>query len=194
MKLNLKAISIYEGIKKVSFSEFDFNSEDDFFLLLYAMYEAKENRKESFEAFKGIMQTNANLLKELSAECTKVYLYNKQFEEQEKEPEDKQKQTEKPLLSKLANTLIALGLDAYFVLYDLELWQLPLLAESLEEKKREQWERERLWTFIGILPYVGKDDFTPQKLFSLPWETKEKERELEETFHLIQSLAKIKKE
>ncbi len=194
MRLNLKVISIYEGIKRKSFSEFDLNSEDDFLLLLYAMNEAEQNKKESFESFKSIMKVNGGLLKELSAECTQIYLYNKQFEDKRQEDDEKERQEDKPLLSKLSSTLIALGLDAHFVLYDLELWQLSSLAESLEEKKREQWERERLWTYFSILPHVGSKCFeSPQNLFRFPWEEEAKEKELERGFKIMQALAKSSK-
>ncbi len=191
MRLNLKAISIYEGIKGVSFSDFDFNSEEDFLLLLYAMYEAEANTKESFSDFKKVMQANGGLFKELSAECIKIYLYNKQFEDKKQEDAEKEVQEEPPLLSKLASTLIALELDAHFVLYDLELWQLSSLSESLEEKKREQWERERLWSYYTILPHVGSKNFeNPQALLCFPWEEEAKEKELEHGFKIMQALAK----
>ena len=66
------------------------------------------------------------------------------------------------------------GLDAHFVLYEMKLFEIGDYLKAIDEHKKEQMERDRLWTFYTILPHVDHKKLKkPQDLMPFPWEKEE---------------------
>ena len=71
------------------------------------------------------------------------------------------------------------------------------IIEGHENDIRNEWERTRFGAYLSILPHIGKQDqktLTPEKLFSLPWEKKDKQIEItKDDFEHAKALAEIVK-
>lgn len=75
-------------------------------------------------------------------------------------------------------SLISNGIDAHFVLEELELSELYPLIKSLDSVKKEKMEQKRFWTFFQILPQIdSKKIKSPKDLLLFPWENIDKEEE-----------------
>ena len=63
------------------------------------------------------------------------------------------------------------------------LCDLPLLINAYDQKKKEQMESSRLWTYLTILPHIeSKKIKSPVDLFPFPWEIEEITLERKKTF------------
>ena len=169
-KLNLQAIRVTERLLKKPFGKFDLADEYTVFTLMYAM--VSENNEEVFtmEQFKYILEMKkmrGMIQKAVSDEMA----YINQFKEEGEEGET-------PYMGDLAALLITFGLDAHFVLYEMKLFEIGDYLKAIDEHKKEQMERDRLWTFYTILPHVDHKKLKkPQDLMPFPWEKEEIEKE-----------------
>ena len=64
-----------------------------------------------------------------------------------------------------------------------------LLSSYIEEKKKERYTMDRLWTYLGILPQLSKEGArklkTPDKLFQFPWEVEDRKKKNDKEFDEI---------
>ena len=71
------------------------------------------------------------------------------------------------------------------------------IIEGHENDIRNEWERTRFGAYLSILPHISKQDqktLTPEKLFSLPWDKKDKQIEItKDDFEHARKLAEIVK-
>ena len=78
--------------------------------------------------------------------------------------------------------MILSGIDAHFV-YDMRTTDIADFLKGIEEKKREQMEQDRFWTYLKILPHVdGKKLKSPEDLITFPWEAKHKQKLRDDEF------------
>lgn len=168
--IKIKNIIRYEQLTGKSFSDFDNSDEDDVMALLYCI----ELPNGSFEQFKNASKIAKKALSESLKNINECMELINQFSETKKEDslenekENDTKSHEK--VSIIAASLIFGGVDAHFVMEELEIQDLPLFVKGLENKNKAKMENDRLWTFYNILPHVGKGISKPQDLMVFPWE------------------------
>lgn len=176
LAFNFKAIMMFEKLSGVSY--FDL-SEDNYVYLIYAMYIV--NHPYSYMPlmdFINIFGQNRKVTKQMLTEFTEYMEYMKQYsdnvvtEQNEGDGEVKEKQT----ITNIASFLIvSCGLDPHYVLYEMELWEIEPYMKCAEKDKKEELERERLWSYLNISPHIDtKKCKSPDKLISFPWEVEEK--------------------
>ena len=89
------------------------------------------------------------------------------------------------MISGIVSVLIISGLDAHYVLNEMEICDLPLYIEAYEKKRKEEMESARMWTYLTILPHIDarKMENGAKDLITFPWEEAEKqaEKEIKET-------------
>jgi hypothetical protein len=171
-KLNLQAIRVAEKLLKKPFGEFDLSDENTSLTLMYAM--VSENNEEVFtkDQFKYILEMR-KMRSQIQKAVSDEMAYIDQFKG---EVSDNKEKT--PYMGDLAALLITFGLDAHFVLYEMKLFEMGDYLKAIDEHKKEQMERDRLWTFYTILPHVDHKKLKkPQDLMPFPWEKEEIEKE-----------------
>jgi len=73
------------------------------------------------------------------------------------------------------------GLDPKYVLYEMDYSDCEFYIQSAVDKKREDMEEQRFWTYLMMAPHIdGKKIKGPQDLFEFSWEVGEKKTKAEE--------------
>ena len=74
------------------------------------------------------------------------------------------------------------GLDAHYVLNEMELCDMPLYIEAYERKRKEEMEGSRLWTYLTILPHIDAKKMKngAKDLIVFPWEEEEARKNAEQ--------------
>jgi len=159
-----------------SFSDFDNSNEDDVIALLYCI----QLPKETFEIYKRTAKVAqkalVNEIKKISDEMVIINQFSTvKLEESDTVTESDTKNHE--MVSNIATALIYGGLNAHFVMEELEIADLPIFIKGLEDKRKEELENSRLWTFFNVLPHVGKGFEKPQDLIRFAWEKETEKKE-----------------
>ena len=171
-KLNLQAIRVAERLLKKPFGEFDLTDEETVLTLMYAMVSENNDEVMTFDQFKSILDMGKIGMKVQRAVSDEM-AYIDQFKEEVSDKEEKA-----PYMGDLAALLITFGLDAHFVLYEMKLFEMGDYLKAIDEHKKEQIERDRLWTFYTILPHVDHKKLRkPQDLMPFPWEKDQIEKD-----------------
>lgn len=171
-KLNLQAIRVAERLLKKPFGEFDLTDEETILTLMYAMVSENNDEVMTFDQFKSILDMGKIGIKVQRAVSDEM-AYIDQFKEEVSDKDEKA-----PYMGDLAALLITFGLDAHFVLYEMKLFEICDYLKAIDEHKKEQMERDRLWTFYTILPHIDQKKIkSPQDLMPFPWEREQLEKD-----------------
>ena len=164
-KLNLQAIRVAERLLKKPFGKFDLSDEDTIITLMYGM--VSENNDEVFDLsrFRSLLSMK-RMKAEIQGAIANELSYINQFNDGESVQGG-----DPPYMGDLASILIVSGLDPHFVLYEMKLFEVEDYIKAIDNKRRDEMEGQRLWTFLTILPHTdGKKIKKPQDLMMFPWE------------------------
>lgn len=79
-------------------------------------------------------------------------------------------------ISEAASGLIVrMGLDPHYVMYEMSQWEMVNYYEMMRNMEKERLTEERFWTYLKILPHVGKKIGGPEKLVPFPWDKDKQE-------------------
>lgn len=177
IRLSIKAIIRAEQILSKPFTDIDYSNIDELTKLLYCLVLVNNNVVFTLQEFQAITESE----KQFSAmikEIEKANIVLAQFSHP----------TENTLgsvdgshyLKELAGMLIMSGLDAGYVMNEMEISDIPVFVEAYEKKKREEMEAQRLWTFLSAAPHIDtKKIRTAEDFFAFPWEQAERRRKAE---------------
>lgn len=193
IKLNLKSIMMYEAMTGNSYQDICNGSEEDTIILMYSMYMCNEKNKPcTIERFREILRSDAiskAMAEDLNVAMSIVQRIKVEYDSIEC---DIDSDVDSVKLSDIAARLISFGLDASYVMYNMELWELPIMLKAYENKRREDMEASRLWTFYAMSPHIDtKKISTPQDLFPFPWEKdviSNFEKEVEESINIAEAI------
>lgn len=178
MKITIKSICMFEHLANKSFYDF---TDEDVVTLLYCVFVCSNNIEYKLSTFNYLLE-DERVAKWFGEKFIGLMDYIKQFPQKEEEDgEVKNGRQETPYISDLASMLIInYGVDAKWVMEDMELWQVDNLFKTAEEKTKSHYEEERLWSYLSILPHVdGKKLNKPDKLLPFPWEKEDKKKNAE---------------
>lgn len=96
----------------------------------------------------------------------KTDVANEEDEETEEDGEDKAFF----MLEAISGLIVKMGLDPNYVMYDMQQWEIAYYYRVMRDMDRERLTEERLWTYLQILPHVGKKLGTPEKMLPFEWE------------------------
>lgn len=182
IKLNAKAIMLYEKLTGKSFIDVQEN-EEDALKLMYAVLVANNPKlRMTYNAFLIFIQ-DEKIVKWMTDEYQRILKYNGQFNENlDNLDSEKKEEAKKIKLTDIVTSLIAnYGIDPYYVMNDMELWEMPLYSVTITEKKQDELEEERLWTYLNILPHIdGKKLKSPEQLLPFPWEKDNRKKRAEQ--------------
>lgn len=170
VRLSMKSIIRAEQILSKSFSDIDYGNPDELMKLLYCIVLSNNSVPFTFEEFILIAENEKQLgimLKELE----KVNKVLEQFTEPSKAGENG---AGPQYLKDVAGVLIMSGMDAHYIMEEMDISDIPIFLEAYEKKKREEMEASRLWTFLSIAPHIDTSKVSsPKDLMAFPWEEEE---------------------
>lgn len=177
--LTIKSIIRWEQLREKSFSLMDYTDQDDVDTLLYTTTICNnEGMMHTFDIFRKTL-SNDKLVREMVLKLERETEFLNQFQKKQEENKD---HTDEPLgmISDIVSTLIMSGLDAHYILNEMDLCDLPLYVKAYECKKKEQMESDRLWTYLTILPHVDSKKLpSARDLYIFPWEEEEVKKNAE---------------
>ena len=178
--LTLKAIVRWEQLTGKPFSTMDYSSEEDVEALFYTASVCNNiGQRYTLEEFKHIA-SNKKLIGEIADTLSKESAVMAQFQQKES-TETNQNESEPGYIGEIVFALIISGLNAHYVLNEMELCDLPMYIKAYEHKKKEEMESSRLWTYLSILPHVDSKKLqSPRDLYMFPWEEEQAKAEADE--------------
>lgn len=192
MKLNIKSICYFEKITGKSFFNFD---EEDVLTLIYATFLTNNpDTNITYSVFEGILgneQISKWMIGKYQDVLSVVYQFNKS---QEEVKEDKFIMENSSTMTDFATSLVIdYGMDAKYVMYDMDIWELQEYYEAVNTHIKREMEMERFWTYIKVMPHIDiKKCKGPEQLVPFDWEKetrkKKQKRELENNRYAIQNM------
>lgn len=192
-EFSLKALVLFEVLYDKSFNNVD---DDDILRLAYCFFRVS-NPKEH------ITQDRFDMLMELNLDFAQWVINNvnailKDIERTQKPIEEKDSngnsKDDKVIWIKdlVYAMIVTYGIDSHYVLFEMELYELGIIYDAIEQKRREDLVMERFWTFLKILPHIdSKKVKSPQDLLPFDFEKEEikklKERELKNNEYAIKN-------
>lgn len=182
MKTNLtiKAIIRWEQLRGRSFTTMDYSDKEDVAILLYVTTLCSAHEKiYTLEVFRQTL-ANKKVSRDIILDLEREAEVLRQFQNNSAEKASCDIGNDPATIGSIVSTLTMSGLDAHYALNEMELCDLPLYIEAHEQKKKEQMEASRLWTFFSILPHIDSKKISfPQDLYRFPWEIEEAQEEAE---------------
>lgn len=179
--LTIKTIIRWEQLRKKSFSLMDYTSKDDVDALLYTTTICNnDGMMYTFDIFRHTL-SNEKLIKEMISKLERETAMLSQFQKKQEKADIGTTDDSPETIADIVSTLILAGLDAHYVLNEMELCDLPLYIEAYEKKRKEDMESARMWTYLTILPHIDarKMKNGAKDLIIFPWEEVEREAEKE---------------
>lgn len=179
--LTIKAIIRWEQLRKKSFSLMDYTSKDDVDALLYTTTICNnDGMMYTFDIFRHTL-SNEKLIKEMVSKLERETAVLSQFQKKQEKAVIGNTDDSPETIADIVSALILAGLDAHYVLNEMELCDLPLYIEAYEKKRKEDMESARMWTYLTILPHIDarKMKNGAKDLIIFPWEEVEREAEKE---------------
>ena len=184
IKLNVKTCCLFEQMTGKSFLAI--NTVDDVLHLMYASLVVNNGELfMTYNVFLKLMQ-DPKVAKWVEEEYKKIQEYNLQIgfygeKDDEKKDEKKEKQ-EPPKISDIAaNLIVQTGMDAHYVMYEMELWEMAMYVKSYDEKVKNEMVDKRFWTYLTIVPQIDNKKIKgPSQLVPFAWEEEERKKKVEQ--------------
>ena len=109
--------------------------------------------------------------KELARELASLQQYSK-VEAREESLEVRDEDAEVRTLTDIVTELLTESVvPADYLLERAELWELTIYIEATQRKRQQRLERERLWSYMGLLPHIdSKQIKRPEDLIPFSWD------------------------
>ena len=175
-RLTVKAIIRWEQMRGKSFSLMDYSDREDMEVLLYAMSIDSFEVPYKYEVFKSVL-ANDKVMEGMSVSLGRIISVMAQFRHSTNAGSGGVNDDRPETIGNIVATLIMSGLDAHYALNEMELQDLPLYIEASENKRKDEMENARLWTYLTILPHIDAKAMEngAKDLITFPWEQKPKE-------------------
>lgn len=169
--MKIKTYIRWEQLRKKSFYSFDPMDREDYTALLYVRaLERGSAQGYTLDEFRRTV-VNSHLNNRQAEEAEREFSVQRQFLNREKQASGGS-QGEPMSFSDIAAWLIAEGLDAHFVMEELEQPDLEPILKAYKNRKTERMETERFWTWLGMLPHIDAKKFPNgvKDIVRFPWE------------------------
>ena len=183
LKITLRSIILFE--KMVGHSFFDLREEETP-QLIYCVVRANNKFNYAFNVFMGMFE-NKKFSETVITEFTNIFeLMQQLMPNNIEQPKGGEQQEEKESVKVAVLTsrlIVNLGLDAHYVMDEMELWEMQDLFDAYEQKERNRMEENRLWAFLQMSPWLdSKKKVTPEKLLPFTWEKENQEKVAQSDF------------
>lgn len=191
IKLNMRAMCLYEAITGKSFFDFSEDNMEDMFKVLYCSFVANNDLKMTLGTFLKLLE-DKEVQKWLLYEYDKIGKFNTQFSSKSKDGQDNaENKTEDKLKARdIAGFLIVrCGMDADYVYDRMNFFEIEDYMRAFEAEQKDNLERERLWTYLTISPQIdGKKIKSPEDMLKFSWEKEDKKESLDNNMDLIRKI------
>lgn len=173
--LTMRTLIRWEQLQKKSFSLMDYSNEKDMEALLYCSVLCCNTNEKMYtlDEFRHTMQ-NEKLVRQMAAALARESTVMNQFRQADTEGGVANHEVTPGYMKDIVSTLIMSGMNAGYVMDEMDLCDLPVFIEAYERKRKEEMESARLWTYLNILPHVdGKKLPSARDLYPFPWEEEE---------------------
>lgn len=109
--------------------------------------------------------------KELARELASLQQYSG-LDTRDERLEVREKQAEVRTLTDVVTELLTESVvPADYLLERAELWELSIYIDATQRKRQQRLERERLWSYMGLLPHIdSKQIKRPEDLIPFSWD------------------------
>ena len=110
---------------------------------------------------------------------------------------DNKKEEEDPtfyMIEALSGLIVKMGIDPNYVMYQMEEWEITYYYRMMRDIDRERLTEQRLWTYLQILPHVGKKLQSPEKMLPFEWEKNTEKIKKEQENNMKAAAAFFKKQ
>ncbi len=109
--------------------------------------------------------------KELARELASLQQYSG-LDARDERSEVREEQSEVRTLTDVVTELLTEGVvPADYLLERAELWELTIYIDATQRKRQQRLERERLWSYMGLLPHIdSKKIKRPEDLIPFAWD------------------------
>lgn len=109
--------------------------------------------------------------KELARELASLQQYSG-LDTRDESLEVREERAEVRTLTDVVTELLTEGVvPADYLLERAELWELTIYIEATQRKRQQRLERERLWSYMGLLPHIdSKKIKRPEDLIPFSWD------------------------
>ena len=191
LRLSLRAVCLYEQITARSFSTLDLSDGADVEALSYALWYYAADEVQTIDRWRVALES-PSLATHLARELERVLSLLDQLSVQRTSASSEGDDGAKPGYMTPIITRLAYSLGADFVLNQMELWELPHYLESEEQRRRQELEQLRLFTWLSMLPHLSKDSArSAEELLPFPWEAERKEAEQQLDLDVLGQLARL---
>lgn len=156
-----------------AFNDMDYHDVREIAALVYIL---KDIRNVSLDGFINTLENSKvslnDTIREINSEMRYISQYNRVLED----ASESSSTGETLRISKIVGELVISGADANYITESgLEL--LPWLCDSLATFRQRRMEDKRMWSYIGLSPYM-KEGMTAEKFLPFDWEKKKKKEEV----------------
>lgn len=191
LRLSLRVVCLYEQITARSFSTLDLSDGADVEALSYALWYYATDEAQPLDRWRVSLES-PSLATHLARELKRVLSLLDQMSVQRTSASSEGDDDAKPGYMTPIITRLAYSLGADFVLNQMELWELPHYLESEEQRRRQELEQQRLFTWLSMLPHLSKDSArSAEDLLPFPWEAERKEAEQQLDLDVLGQLARL---
>lgn len=183
IKLNLKSIIKAEQLLNKPFTSFDYSDENDLLPLLYCIVLSNNNTSFTYKEFLSLLECK-KISNEIFAQFNKEGEILAQFnkvKEEAGEPTVKSDLPETYIKDIVSILIVDGGIDANFLMNEVGLLELSNYIKAYENRKREQMESSRLWTFLACAPHIDlKKIKSARDFYPFAWELEQIHKEEQE--------------
>lgn len=187
IKITFKAIMMFERMVGHSFLKM---GEEEMVKFIYCIFVTSNPINLTFNGFMYLWE-DTKFAQWISNKVEDLMGYIKQFSCGFKDKEESKVDAEPVPLTKAIDYLAANGIDYQYMVNEMQMWELDELLDAVQDKKKEEIELQRMWTYINISPLIdSKKVKNPQALIMFPWEKEQKNKKAEEDLKAKQEAIK----
>lgn len=182
--ITIKEIIRFEALSGKGFSASHLLDDTDCLALLYAT-DKEFYGKMTLEDYSGYEKRIAEQFKYVSEQIKLINQYHAQGQDIPIDS-DEEEVGSSASTTDLVRDLIAFGVvSAEYAMNEMELWELPIYAKGLFNRKKYEAENDRAWVWHLLTPHMSKP-ITPTELHPFAWEESERAREEERNIRRIE--------
>ena len=189
-KLTLRAVLLFDKLTARSFSSMSILDEEDAVTLLYCLQRCEEGGSLlPLDVWEQVLESES-VKSELYARLERILeaMIPLSFPEGTSPTEETDEDTSPDFTSIAGMLVVEGGLSPSYVMDTMELWEIPAFLDSLDRKKREALEHQRLFTWMTMMPHLSSDSVgSPEELLPFPWEQAETNARKKHLFDFLAS-------
>lgn len=178
--MNIKACCLYEQMTGRNFLKL--GADDNVLMLVYCCLVVNNpSLMMTYPVFETLME-DKKVSKWVTNEYRRACEFNAQIKHQETPKiEEKKKEdieTDEITLTDVASSLIIRhGMDARYVMYDMELWEIQPYFNAADIQRKNELITQRFWTYLTIAPQINtKKIKAPEDMITFEWEENKEEK------------------